>query len=236
VKRPRHIVGAVAAAVILVALPGCRAKDTGGDTANGKQLFVAKCGSCHVLNRAQTKGVTGPNLDHAFAQSRADGIPSNTIRGLVHAQILHPNRLGVMPGKLVTGEDAYDVASYVADAAAKPGKDTGALASIGGAVKKKAATAKGGKLDIPADPSGQLAYLVSSATAPAGKLTIDSVNKATTPHDIAIKGGGAHAVGKVVSGGATSTISVDLKPGNYTFFCTVPGHEQAGMRGTLKVK
>jgi plastocyanin len=236
VRRPRHIVGVVVAAVVLVALPGCRAKDTAGDTTKGKQLFVAKCGSCHVLNRAGTKGVTGPNLDHAFAQSRADGIPSDTIRGLVHAQILHPNRLGVMPGKLVTGDDAYDVASYVADAASKPGKDTGALASIGGAVNKKPAAAKGGKLDIPTDPSGQLAYLVSTATAPAGKLTIDSTNKATTPHDIAIKGGGANAVGKVVSGGATSTISVDLKPGDYTFYCTVPGHEEAGMKGTLKVK
>ena len=54
------------------------------------------------------------------------------------------------------------------------------------------------------------------------------------PHDIAIKGGAARA--QVVQGGKTSKITANLKPGSYTFYCTVPGHEQAGMKGTLTVK
>jgi plastocyanin len=236
VRRTLRIAPALVAAVLLVALTGCRVKDTAGNATNGKKLFVAKCGSCHVLNRAGTKGTTGPNLDAAFAQSRKDGIPSDTIRGLVNAQIVHPNRLGVMPAGLVTGDDAYDVATYVGQAAAVPGKDTGALASIGGAVTKKAATEQNGKLAIPTDPSGQLAYLVSSATAKPGQITIDSVNKASVPHDIAIEGNGVNAQGKVVQGGATSTVSAKLKPGSYTFFCTVPGHRQAGMVGKITVK
>jgi plastocyanin len=236
VRRTLRTAPAIAAAALLVALTGCRVKDTAGNATNGKKLFVAKCGSCHVLERAGTKGTTGPNLDAAFAQSRKDGIPSDTIRGLVDAQITHPNRLGVMPANLVKGEDAYDVATYVGRAAGVPGKDTGALADIGGAVKKKPTTEKDGKIEIPTDPTGQLAYLVSSATAKPGKVTIDSVNKASVPHDIAIEGNGLNTKGKIVQNGGTSTVDVDLKPGNYTFFCSVPGHREAGMVGKITVK
>lgn len=221
---------------LLVVLPGCRVKDSGGNASNGKQLFIAKCGSCHVLQRAGSKGVTGPDLDAAFAQDRRDGIPSDSIRGLVHKQILYPARGGVMPGKLVTGDDAYDVATYVAEAASKTGKDTGPLAAIGGAAKKTNAVAKNGKVAIPADPTGQLAYLVANATAPAGALEIDSPNKSSTPHNIAVQGPGVDEKGPVIDNGAVSTIRLDLKPGLYTFYCSVDGHRQAGMIGKLTVK
>lgn len=236
-RSPFRAAVALCAAGLLITLPGCRVKDSQGDLTNGKKLFVAKCGSCHTLSRAGSKGIQGPNLDDAFAQDRADGIPSDSIRGLVKAQIIHPQRGGVMPAKLATGEDAYDIASYIASAAAKGGKDTGALAAIGVSAAKKTVKAIGGKLSIPTDPSGQLAYTVSAATAPPGKLTIDSVNKAPTPHDIAITGPGiSQQTGKVVQNGGTSTVSADLKPGTYTFFCTVPGHRAAGMVGKIVVK
>jgi uncharacterized cupredoxin-like copper-binding protein len=55
------------------------------------------------------------------------------------------------------------------------------------------------------------------------------------PHDIAIKGA-VNQVGPVVSGGGVSTVTATLSPGTYTFYCSVPGHEQAGMKGTLTVK
>src|SRR5829696_6688350 len=141
-KRGMARPAAAMAAVALVALPGCRAKDSPGDAANGKKLFVAKCGACHALKRAGSKGVTGPNLDNAFRQSRADGIPTDSIRGLVHQQILYPSAAGRMPGKLVKGSEAWDVATYVAQAASRPGEDTGFLGSIGAATKKTNAKAK----------------------------------------------------------------------------------------------
>ena len=72
-----------------------------------------------------------------------------------------------------------------------------------------------------------------SATAKAGKVTVESKNDASVPHNIAIKGGPS---GPVVQGGETSKITANLKPGSYTFYCAVPGHEQAGMKGTLSVK
>ena len=62
------------------------------------------------------------------------------------------------------------------------------------------------------------------------------LNKSSIPHDIAISGAGVSQVGKIVSGGGTSTVSANLKPGKYTFFCTVPGHRAAGMVGTITVK
>ena len=185
----------------------------------GKQLFVP---ALRLLPRPQPRGhqgPTGPNLDAAFARARQDGFGTAAIRGIVYKQILYPNRTGVMPAKLVKGQNAHDVAAYVGHVAATPGKDTGALAGAGQAQQKPLATAKGGTLEIPADPTGQLLYVYKNAAAPAGKLTINSPNKSRTPHDISVQG---KATGKEVKGGGVSTISVDLTPGKYQFLSPCP--------------
>ena len=141
-----------------------------------------------------------------------------------------------MPAMLYKGQDAQDVAAYVGVVAARPGQDTGALATAVAQVNQKPAVEKSGKLQIDADPNGQLKFLASSASASAGKVTLNMNNKSSTPHDIAIQGNGVNQIGKVVTNGGTSTISVNLKPGKYTFYCSVPGHRQAGMVGPLTVK
>jgi len=232
---------AAIAAAAAVALAGCGSDVKGehADLVKGKQLFVQRCGACHTLARANTRGTVGPNLDDAFAQSLSDGFKRSVVKGAVREQILYPLRSGQMPAKLVTGDSATDVAAYVALSVAKPGQDSGALATAVRAATQRAATAQGGRLQIDANPDGQLAYQVSSATASAGALTIDSRNASATPHDIALQegtNGRVLGVGKVVSGGGVSTISVNLRPGRYTFYCTVPGHRQAGMQGTLTVR
>lgn len=61
-------------------------------------------------------------------------------------------------------------------------------------------------------------------------------NPSQLSHSIAIEGNGVNSAGQVVGPGGTSTVSASLKPGTYKFFCTVPGHRQAGMEGTLTVK
>jgi uncharacterized cupredoxin-like copper-binding protein len=231
----------------VLALTGCELKDNGDNLVNGKTLFVQKCAACHTLERAGTKGVVGPNLDEAWQQSEKDGLGRSTFAGIVHRQILHPNRhpqvdpatgktLPLMPADLVTGEDAQDVAAYVGDTAAAPGKDTGRLAEAGQTKNTAVAEAKGGELDIPTDPNGALAYQFASAEAPAGPLKIVSVNDASIPHDIALQGNGVDDKGAVVQDGGTSEFSLDIKPGEYTFFCTVPGHREGGMEGKLTVK
>lgn len=235
-RAPRSLLAIVAALVLGGALAGCQVKDTGGDPVHGKVLFVQKCGACHVLQRAGTKGTVGPNLDVAFRQALADGFHTDTIRGIVDNQILYPSKAGVMPAKLFTGEDAEDVAAYVAQSAARPGQDTGALARAVPTQNQKVATELGGTLEIDANPAGQLLYVASAARAKPGSVTLKSQNKSSVPHNISLEGNGVSLRGKVVSGGGVSTVTADLKPGTYTFYCSVDGHRQAGMVGKITVK
>lgn len=107
----------------------------------------------------------------------------------------------------------------------------------GGAAKEGEKASGGAALKFEADPSGQLAYTAKDVTAKAGKVTIELSNPQPLPHDVAIEDSSGKTIGKteVITEG-TDTAVVDLKPGTYTFFCTVPGHRQAGMEGTLKVE
>ncbi len=235
------------AAFAMVSLTGCQLKDDGDNLVNGKALFAENCARCHQLARANAQGVVGPSLDEAWQQSEKDGLGRSTYEGLVHRQILHPNTraqvdpqtgkpLELMPAELVTGEDAEDVAAYVAYAAARPGKDSGRLAEAGQQKSDAVAKAVGGTLDIPAAPSGALAYEFGSAEATAGPLTINSVNDSSVDHNIALEGAGVNEEGEVVKDGGTSTVEATVKPGEYTFFCSGPGHREGGMEGKLTVK
>jgi len=222
--------------VLLVALGGCTIKHPTADLVRGKQLFVAKCGACHTLAHAGTTGTVGPDLDDAFRQDRADGVKSTSIEGLVNYWIQYPNTQGVMPGMLLKGQDAQDVAAYVGAVAARPGQDTGALATAVATVSQKPAVEKNGVVEIDANPNGLLKFTASSARATAGKVTLRMQNKSSVMHDIAIKGNGVSEIGAVVQNGGVSTVTADLKPGTYTFYCSVDGHAAAGMTGPLTIK
>ena len=221
---------------------GCNLKEDEPDLVAGKKMFAEKCSACHTLARADAKGTQGPNLDQAFARAVEDGMPRDGIEAAVRDQILYPARVSsknpiYMPPKLVEGEDANDVAAYVAEAVARPGKDTGLLADAGKpAGGGKPAVAENGTLEIPA--TAQLAYETNKATAEAGPLDLKSPNPSGTPHNIALEGPGlsGQSVGKVVTNGGVSEIKVTVKKGEYTFFCTVPGHREGGMEGKLTVE
>jgi uncharacterized cupredoxin-like copper-binding protein len=224
-------------AAVATAGAGCGARGNKADLVNGKTLFTQKCGSCHTLARADTKGIQGPNLDAAFFEARAQGLGDSGIKGVVHDQISHVRRGSIMPNNLVTGDNARDVAAYVGFAAALPGKDSGALASAGKPkTSAKPAVEKNGQLTIPADPTGALAFQFNKANAKAGQVTLVMPNKSSVTHDISVKGGGVNQQGPRVGQGGTSKVSANLKPGTYEFYCSVPGHEAAGMKGTLTVK
>ena len=234
-----RLAGLFSAALILaLAASGCgAAKDP--DLVAGKTLFSQKCGSCHTLSRAATKGTQGPNLDDAFGPAKNAGEGKSTVKGVVRDQIALVRRNSTMPKDLVKGQDALNVAAYVGEVAGEPGKDQGALAKAGQPkVSSKPIVAKGGMLDIPADPTGGLAFASKAATAMAGPLTLVSVNKASIPHNIAVKDASGKLLGEGpdVKGGASSKVSATVKAGKYEFVCTVPGHEEGGMKGVLTVK
>lgn len=114
----------VALAAIMVAASGCGTTDA--DPQRGRTLFVQKCGTCHALAQAGTTAQTGPNLDHAFAAAREEGNDSDTIEGVVKAQVEYPrpsndNPAVSMPADIVTGQDLDDVAAYVGEWAGVPG-------------------------------------------------------------------------------------------------------------------
>ena len=98
-------------------------------------------------------------------------------------------------------------------------------------------SAQGGTtLQLEAASSGALEFDKSSLEASAGEVTIEMTNPSSVPHNIALEGNGVDVAGKVVTDGGTSTVSANLTPGTYTFFCSVDSHADAGMKGTLTVR
>jgi plastocyanin len=92
-------------------------------------------------------------------------------------------------------------------------------------------------LNLAANPEGQLKYNTTSLTAKAGNVSIDFTNTSPIGHNVTIEAAG----GKIVAAtptfqGGSKTLTANLKPGTYKFFCSVPGHRMAGMEGTLTVK
>lgn len=109
-----------------VVLAGCGTSGLTAETADveqGKALFKQRCGGCHTLREAGTRGSVGnpsggPNLDDAFRGPRMEGFDESTIRETVRHQIDFPTP--PMPADLVRGQEADAVAAYVAAVAADP--------------------------------------------------------------------------------------------------------------------
>jgi plastocyanin len=120
--------------------------------------------------------------------------------------------------------------------AVAPGTGANAGQESGGQGQSAAPGAPAKTLVISADPTGQLRFDKDSLDAPAGAVKITMNNPSPVPHDVAIEGGGVKETGKIVPKGGASEVSATLKAGSYTYFCSVPGHREAGMEGTLTVK
>ncbi len=144
---------------------------------------------------------------------------------------------------------ALVLASFALVACGSSSDDSSSTSSGGETTSESGAAAGGGSkeaeggsagsasaLDIEAASSG-LAYSSDSASAKAGKVTVNFTNPQPLAHDVAFEDSSGKTIGKseLITEGSDAAV-VDLKPGEYTFYCTVPGHREAGMEGTLTVK
>jgi plastocyanin len=142
-------------------------------------------------------------------------------------ELEHANEVFEAEGHEEPGSKAAAEAEESGEAEAHDEEAGDAPAGAGGA---------GGMLQLAADPSA-IAYDKTELSSAPGKVTIDFSNPAPVEHDVAIEaeGGEELAASELISEGKTS-VTTELAPGTYTFFCTVPGHREAGMEGTLDVE
>jgi plastocyanin len=138
---------------------------------------------------------------------------------------------GAVAGAAQEAEEKAEEAGESAEEGAEEAKEGAEEA------KKEAESGSGGTVEVEADPSGNLAFTSEKITAKAGKDTIDFTNESPVPHDVKIENENGEEVGGTeITQEGSDTGEVELKPGTYTYFCSVPGHREAGMEGTLVVK
>jgi glucose/arabinose dehydrogenase len=131
-------------------------------------------------------------------------------------------------GALLVGEYGSGTIYSIAPGTPKPGESQTPASSSD--------TPAAAKLTIAADASGALRFAQSGLTAKAGPTTITFSNPAIVPHDVEITRDGDRLTKTKTVAESTTSVDATLKPGTYAFYCTVPGHKEAGMTGTLTVK
>ncbi|HEY2320459.1 MAG TPA: plastocyanin/azurin family copper-binding protein [Solirubrobacteraceae bacterium] len=147
---------------------------------------------------------------------------------------------GGSSGSSSSGAGATSSSGATSSAAGATGTSSaaGGTGTSAGATSSAAAAGGGSSnLAIAANSSGQLAYDKKTLSAKAGKVTITMTNMSPIGHNITIQQGSNGSVlgATPTFTGGTKSVTVSLKPGTYTFFCSVPGHRAGGMVGTLKV-
>jgi plastocyanin len=145
---------------------------------------------------------------------------------------------GTMTTAVINAKDeqqARDEENAAADAASgeeQKAQEAQQAANVGAPQSADASS----KLDLSAPENGDLAFDPPSLEASAGKIEIDFTNPAPIEHDVNIERDGQQIAGSdLVSDGDSTTVSADVKAGDYTYYCSVPGHREAGMEGTLTV-
>lgn len=105
----------------------------------------------------------------------------------------------------------------------------------GDAPAEEAAAEEGETIELSADPSGELAFDTETLEAQPGTVTLAMANPAPIPHNVSIEGPGVDEQGEVVEEGGTSEVTAEVEPGEYAYYCSVSGHREGGMEGTLTV-
>ena len=126
-------------------------------------------------------------------------------------------------------------ATATAQRAPATAKHAPATAKHAPAAAKPAPATAATALKIAANPTGLLSYDTKTLSAKAGTVTMTMTNEAPLEHNLTIASGNTVLGATPTFKGGSKTLTLKLKPGTYTFYCTVPGHRAAGMEGTLTV-
>ncbi len=205
----------VAWALIVSVLFGLRKPDFPGSL--GGQRIVMAISAVLVIAAASTAVITsGGGTEKAGAASASETTTTATPGGT--------------SAPSATSEPSTATASK--PAASTPAKSPKATTGTPPPASSPAAATT---VKLAANPAGQLAYEPKQLTAKAGKVTIDMANMSPVEHDVAVAQGSTVLGQTPVFSGGSKSVTLTLKPGKYTFYCTVPGHRQAGMEGTLTV-
>jgi plastocyanin len=139
----------------------------------------------------------------------------------------------LLVGGIATACGSNGSSSNASNASSNASSSISSALSSGSSAVSSAAQGRVVEIDV---SSSGFSFVKTSATAQAGPVVLRSKNPQSVGHDISIKGNGIDMTGNVVSNGGVSQVVIpNLKAGTYTYYCSVPGHEAAGMKGTLTV-
>jgi plastocyanin/mono/diheme cytochrome c family protein len=195
-------------------------------------------GNCVIVLNAIENGLGG-RMPAGILQ----GIDAKTVASFVARNVAYVNPATTTSSTEITPSDISCKAPSTGGAAPsggkqKPSKPSGGKPKPSKPSGKQKAAGGASTLKVAADPTGQLAFTQTSLSAKAGNVTVDFTNQAPIQHDFCIQDQSGKELGctSVIQGASTSKAFNGLKAGSYTFFCSVDGHEAAGMKGKLTVK
>ena len=213
----------------------------------GGQRVVSAITALLVIAAASTAVITSGGEEKAGAESK----PTYTQFGANTPDTAAPESANKVPsatgGSTAPAESTPAASTPTASTPAKttpakkapakksPAKKETPKATTGTPAPPSSPAAVATTLKLAANPAGQLAYTTKSLSAKAGKLTVDFTNASPVEHDVAFAQGSTVAGQTPVFTGGSKKLTITLKPGTYTFYCTVPGHRAAGMEGTLTI-
>jgi plastocyanin len=153
-----------------------------------------------------------------------EGFPATRGQTLIVGAISVLLAVGAISSAVITGALEEEEHGELAEGA-EPGGGEGEQAPGGGR-----------ELALNADPGGDLRFDKDALESSVGRVTLVMKNPSSIPHNVSLEGQGVDEEGKTVQEGGTSTVSATVRKGRYTFYCSVPGHRDGGMEGTLTVK
>lgn len=226
-KTPFYIAGGVLVAWALIVSLGLGLRESGFPRSAAASRAVMAVTAVLVLAAVSMAVVTsGGSTKEAQAAGSAGTAGAQGASGATRSPAEQSSGAG--SSSSTGGTNAPSGAASSGPSKAKAGK--------AGSASAGAAPQAHTKLTQAADPSGQLRFAKTSLTAKAGKVSIDFTNSSPLPHNLTIASGSTVLGATPTFNGGSKTLTLKLKAGTYKFYCSVPGHREAGMEGTLVVR